>query len=299
MRPQFIIVHETKGLLHSIRHHDKLAITVNENCSVTIPDFALRKFLQPHVLDYYYFVYVDEGTATYRADLKEVTLSDGQLIFGVPNQVFANPTKTDHCLHYKLGFDANTLALLPGRYPFLMNPLHFNRIVFNPASRQRVKAIFSILFQLIHGAEKQTDPAIILAHLNSLLTEVNSAYFAGATHDTVADRRLTQYAAFKLIVESQLTEIHDVTTIAGKLATTPGQLYSIVKDFSGVSPKEWITNRLILEAQKRLQYSSISVKELAYGLGFNDPNYFSRLFKKTTGKSVRKYLKDVQDLSRK
>ncbi|RYY23417.1 MAG: helix-turn-helix domain-containing protein, partial [Chitinophagaceae bacterium] len=259
----------------------------------------LRKFLRPHKLDYYYFVYVDEGTATYQADLKDVTLTDGQLIFGVPNEVFANPTKTDHCLHYKLGFDASTLALLPGRYPFLMNPLQSNRIVFNSASQQRVKAVFSILFQLIHGTGKETDPAIILAHLNSLLTELNSAYFEGASDDIITDRRLHQYAAFKLIVESQLTEIHDVSTIAGKLSTTPGQLYSIVKEFSGVSPKEWITKRVILEAQKKLQYSPVSVKELAYELGFNDPNYFSRLFKKTTGKSVRQFMTDVQDLSRK
>jgi len=57
-------------------------------------------------------------------------------------------------------------------------------------------------------------------------------------------------------------------------------------------------SRLILEAQRKLQYSTLSVKELAYELGFNDPGYFSRLFKKNTGKSVSRYRADLLDLSR-
>jgi AraC-like DNA-binding protein len=53
----------------------------------------------------------------------------------------------------------------------------------------------------------------------------------------------------------------------------------------------------MLEAQRRLHYSKPTIKELAYDLGFNDPDYFSRLFKKATKKSIKKYLSDIQDLS--
>jgi AraC family transcriptional regulator, transcriptional activator of pobA len=50
-----------------------------------------------------------------------------------------------------------------------------------------------------------------------------------------------------------------------------------------------------LEAKRRLYYAeSSSIKELAFGLGFNDPEYFSRLFKKITGKTIAVF---VQDLS--
>jgi AraC-like DNA-binding protein len=110
---------------------------------------------------------------------------------------------------------------------------------------------------------------------------------------------LSKYIAFKLAVETHLTGQNDVQTIADKLAMTTSSLYSVVKEFSGVSPKEWMTNRLMLEAQRKLQYSTLSVKELAYELGFNDPNYFSRLFKKNTGKSVSEFLSNHNDLSSK
>jgi AraC-like DNA-binding protein len=93
-----------------------------------------------------------------------------------------------------------------------------------------------------------------------------------------------------------LTEQKPVTKIAKELAISTNGLYQIVKEFSGVSPKEFITNRLMLEAQRKLHYSEYTTKELAYELGFNDPDYFSRIFKKHTGKNVNEYLIELQDL---
>ncbi|MBS1661468.1 MAG: AraC family transcriptional regulator, partial [Bacteroidetes bacterium] len=71
-------------------------------------------------------------------------------------------------------------------------------------------------------------------------------------------------------------------------------LYQIVKHHSGLSPKEFITNRLMVEARRRMCYGErSSVKQLAFELGFNDPDYFSRLFKKHTGQTVAGFLKDL------
>jgi AraC family transcriptional activator of pobA len=53
----------------------------------------------------------------------------------------------------------------------------------------------------------------------------------------------------------------------------------------------------MLEAQRKLFYSETSVKELAYALGFSDPDYFSKIFKKNTGKSVTQFVESIQDLS--
>jgi len=199
---------------------------------------------------------------------------------------------------YALSFDEHTLTLLPGTYQFLVNPFNANIIAFDQPAQQRVKNLLSGLFQLLHTPGKQRKAEIILAHLHTLLTEFNTAYFEQyQSHEIIAGSKLAKYIAFKLAVETQLTEHHDVKYIADGLALTSNTLYGIVKEFGGVSPKEWITNRLMLEAQRKLQYSNISVKKLAYELGFNDPGYFSRLFKKSTGKSVSRYLAELQDLS--
>lgn len=286
---------ETKGLLEKIRHHDKLLITVNENCKIGLPDDILQKLLQPHKLAHYCFIFLDQGSETYKIDSDEVTISDSQMVFGLPNQIFLNPVKSKHNLNYKVAFDENVLALLPNSFPFLLNPLNTNKITFNPDSKERVKSIFSHLFQLLHATGRPKNTEIILAHFNTLLTEINSAYFEQSDYQNISNPKLSKYIAFKLAVETHLTEQPDVHTIAQKLAMTTSTLYGVVKEFSGISPKEWMTNRLMMEAQRKLQYSSLSVKELAYELGFNDPDYFSRLFKKNTGKSISTFLADHRD----
>jgi AraC family transcriptional activator of pobA len=286
---------ETKGLLEKIRHHDKLSMTVNENCKIGLPEDVLRKLLSPHKLAHYCFVFLEQGSETYKIDLQDINISGGQMVFGLPNQIFLNPVKSSNNLNYKISFDENVLALLPNSFPFLLNTLNTNRITFTPDSKERVKSIFSHLFQLIHASGKQKNTDIILAHFNTLLTEINSAYFNQLDYHNPSNPRLSKYIAFKLAVETHLTEQPDVHTIAANLSMTTSGLYGVVKSFSGVSPKEWITNRLMLEAQRKLQYSSLSVKELAYELGFNDPDYFSRLFKKNTGKSVSTFLADKHD----
>jgi AraC family transcriptional regulator, transcriptional activator of pobA len=259
---------------------------------------AIKRLLQPHKIAYYFFVFVDSGSTTYKVDMKEYTVSDSQLLFVLPNQVITPPsTKPDTLKYYKIRFDENTLALLPQPFPFLVNPLNTRIIQFDEATRQRVRAIFEILDQLLHTTNKQPETRIILAHLNTLLTEFDTAYFKDNDHLTVTDPRLSKYIEFKLMVETHLTEQHFVHAIADELALTTNSLYALVKDLSGVSPKEYITNRLMLEAQRKLHYSNSSVKEVAYELGFNDPAYFSRLFKKSTGKSVTDYLAERKDLS--
>ncbi|MDR3711201.1 MAG: AraC family transcriptional regulator [Puia sp.] len=286
---------ETTGLLTRVKHHDRLDITVNENCKVKIPQDILEKLLRPHRLTHYCFIFLDQGTETYKVDLQDITISDGQMIFGLPNQIFCNPPKGAHNLNYKAAFDENLLALLPNSFPFLLNPLNSNAVTFTPDAKERVKSVFSHLFQLLHHTEEPRDTEIILAYMNTLLTEFNSAYFEQGNQDNLPNPKLSKYIAFKLAVEANLTEQHDVHSIAEQLTMTTSSLYGIVKEFSGVSPKEWITNRLMLEAQRKLQYSTLSVKELAYELGFSDPDYFSRLFKKNTGKSISAFMAEHHD----
>lgn len=272
-----------------------MEIMVNENCKIAIPSDILEKLLQPHKLSHYCFIFLDQGSETYKIDLKDITIGDSQMVFGLPNQIFTNALKDNHSLNYKAAFDENTLGLLPNSFPFLLDPLNLNMITFTPDAKERVKSVFSTLFQLLHTTGKPNKIEIILAYLNTLLTEFNNAYFEQSNQKNPPNTKLSKYIAFKLTVEAHLTEQHDVHIIAEKLAMTTGSLYGVVKKFSGVSPKEWITNRLILEAQRKLQYSTLSVKELAYELGFNDPDYFSRLFKKNTGTSISAYLSSHHD----
>jgi AraC family transcriptional regulator, transcriptional activator of pobA len=277
---------------------DKLNLKMNSDLNPYIASDIEQKILQPRRLTSYFIVLIESGIITYKLDLKEITITEGQLLFAMPNQVFTPPTKADNLKYFKVLFDENTLALLPQQYPFLVNPLNSQIINFDDVSQQRVRSGFEVLNQILHIDKNPTDTEIVLAYLNLLLVELNSAYFKNKETVNVLNTNLSKFIEFKLVVETHLTEQPSIIAIAEKLALTTNSLYRIVKEHSGSSPKDFLTNRLMIEAQRKLHYSNLSVKELAYELGFNDPDYFSRLFKKCTGKSVSEVLENQQDLSR-
>lgn len=278
---------KSKGLLN-----DKLKINSNDN---PYPSTDIQqKQLQPRRLTSYFIVFIDNGSITYKLDLQDITIIEGDLLFAMPNQIFVPPAKTDNLKYFKVLFDENTLALLPQRFSFLVNPLNSQTITLDNTARERVRKVFEILNQILYADKQLTDSEIILAYLNLLLSELNSAYFKNEPV-TILNTNLLKFVEFKLMVETHLTEQPSINTIAEKLALTTNSLYRLVKEYSGTSPKDFFTNRLMIEAQRKLRYSNLSVKELAYELGFNDPDYFSRLFKKSTGKSVSDFLHS-QDL---
>jgi AraC-like DNA-binding protein len=269
--------------------NDKLKIKVNSNDNPYPATDMEQKLLEPRRLTSYFIVLIDSGSITYKLDLQDITVSDGDLLFAMPNQIFVPPAKTDDLKYFKVLFDENTLALLPQGFSFLVNPLNSQTISLDHAARERVRKVFEILNQILYTDQQSTDSAIILAYLNLLLSELNSAYFKNEPADIV-NTNLSKFVEFKLMVETHLTEQPSIHTIAEQLALSTNSLYRLVKEYSGTSPKDFLTNRLMMEAQRKLRYSNLSVKELAYELGFNDPDYFSRLFKKSTGKSVSDFL---------
>lgn len=278
--------------------NENLKIKIKSDENPFLSTEVQEKLLNPRKLTSYFIVLVESGSISYKLDLQEYTITDGHLLFAMPNQLFTPPEKANNLKYFKVLFDETTLALLPQQFPFIVNPLNSPIIVPENAARQRIRKCFEILDQLLHLERHQPDTEIVLAYLNSLLVELNSAYFKNKEPINTLNTNLSKFIEFKLTVETHLTEQPSIHTIAEKLALTPNSLYRIVKEYSGVSPKDFITNRLMIEAQRKLHYSNLSVKELAYELGFNDPDYFSRFFKKCTGKSISEFLEAPQDLSR-
>jgi AraC-like DNA-binding protein len=279
-----------ESFLDRFRQNDKLPIRM------VAPDFGhvspevAERFGTIHRTPYYFFLFMLDGCSRHNVDLQPFEINNNELLFILPHQVHELPDTQHGSDYFKIGFDESCLSLLPKQFPFLINPLNNQKISFTTSAAGRLRSIFKILLELLSSMD--TDPELILAHLNSLLTEINTCYFAADKKP--ADERLSKYIDFKVFVENNLTDHPSIRLIAEKLAINTNGLYQIVKHYSGLSPKEFITNRLILEARRRLYYAeSSSVKELAFELGFNDPEYFSRLFKKVTGKTIAGFFQDL------
>jgi len=279
------------SLLSRYSQNNKLTIRLISPDFGHIPSEIINNYGLTHRKLHYFFLFMIEGRSRQGVDLKQYEIKNNELLLILPHQIHQLAASKKGTDYFKLGFDENCLSQLPRQYPFLINPLNNQKIQFTSAAAARLRSIFEMLRDLL--SKMDTEPGLILAHLNSLLTEINAAYFSA--DKSPADDRLSKYISFKLLVENNLTDHPTIGEIAKKLALNTNSLYTLVKHYSGRSPKEFLTDRLILEAQRHLCYSeSSSIKELAYKLGYNDPEYFSRLFKKVTGKTISAF---VQDLS--
>lgn len=77
--------------------------------------------------------------------------------------------------------------------------------------------------------------------------------------------------------------------IAQTLGVTPQYLSKIFRQETGRTFKEHLIDLRITEARRLLRGTSLSAREISYAVGYNDPNYFVRLFKKTTGLTPKEY----------
>lgn len=95
--------------------------------------------------------------------------------------------------------------------------------------------------------------------------------------------RATLVARFRQAVESNLRSGWGVNRYAKSLGVTPTQLRAACLEVTGEPPTRIVHDRLVLEAKRTLMYTSMTVTETAYDLGFNDPAYFSRFFSERVG----------------
>lgn len=284
--------------LYELKQHEKLSILIRYPGMGVLTDEVKEQFRLPHRKTHYFFMFLLEGSCTHAVDLRKISLAPQQLLFVLPDQIHQLPPYSEAekaNRYFKLSFGQDCLSMLPRSFAFLMNPLQQSKIFFEEATSKRLTSIFQMLAE--HLAVRNTPAPLILAHLHTLLTEINHAYFLWSPEAAATDDRFQQYINFKLLVEQDLPAQPTVSAIASRLGMSTTALYNVVTRYAGVSPKTFVNNRLILEAQRKLYYGEGSVKEIAFDLGFNDPDYFSRLFRKVTGKTVSVFAGEIRDLS--
>ncbi len=94
---------------------------------------------------------------------------------------------------------------------------------------------------------------------------------------------------FYYLVERHFAQEHEVAFYAAKLNKSPKTLSNLFSAFSTRSPLNIIQDRILIHARRQISYSNLSIKEIAYELGYDDIQTFSRFFKTKEGMSPIQY----------
>ncbi len=100
--------------------------------------------------------------------------------------------------------------------------------------------------------------------------------------DGLSKKRNPIYKKFTEMIESNYTKDRNITSYAKKLNIHPYCLNEISKLSANRTASEMIHKKIISEIKKLILNTDKSFKEIGYTLGFEDPAYFSRYFKKHT-----------------
>jgi len=103
--------------------------------------------------------------------------------------------------------------------------------------------------------------------------------------DTALGRHQLLAARFRELVESEFRKNRALADYASALSVSESRLRNACLSVTEQSPIQIVHARILLEAKRELLYTSASVSEIAYALGFDDPAYFTRFFSQRAGTS--------------
>jgi AraC family transcriptional regulator, transcriptional activator of pobA len=224
------------------------------------------------------------------------------------NTLFIVPKRVVHsckllmseCSGYMLNFDLDFFlsSAFPKQYISNRRVLKYGIRPYMYLDDQQANVLSQIFESIISehingGTEKKEMIAIKLLELlidcDRFFSKAKLIHEDQTSHPTVEK--------FTELVEFHYSQKRNVQYYAEALNIHPNHLNFILKKHSGLNAKESINNRIILESKFLLSYTSFIIKEIAYKLGFDDPNNFSTFFQKCTGTTPLAYRSSAPKLN--
>jgi AraC family transcriptional regulator, transcriptional activator of pobA len=254
-----------------------------------IGEVAVR---EPHRHDYHELLWVRAGTGEHSLDGRRVPVAPGTVTVIGRGQVhvFEQATGLEGAVlrfgdEVLLGDASARVApgwLLAGRG---------GRTVAVPAG-ERVH-LDAAIAAVAAEAARPPDPlaADVQRHLVSvILLWVERWYDAARTERREADDPDVQlHRRFATRLEADFARHHDAAHYADALAVPAPALSRALSRVTGRTTKELILDRVMLEAARLLRFTDAGVGEIAHAVGFEDPLYFSRAFKRRGGEAPMAY----------
>lgn len=243
----------------------------------------------PHRHDYYTVLFIEEAIGSHYVDFKEYPFSKQEVYFVGPGQVH-QVVLTEKPRGWVFTFSTDFLVENNIPESFISNIRLFKSFGEAPPIK-----IDTNTFEHLSGivAEMQACSVPVLRYSNRALGALLQLFLIYCNNSTAVNQsQLDEENAgvcilrdFKNLVETRYQEWHKVSSYAEQIHITPKHLSQTVKNITGKSAKEVIQDRLLLEAKRLLLHTDLSIKEVAYKIGYEEPLHFSGFFKKKAGVS--------------
>ena len=236
-----------------------------------------------HTDDYYFFGFIEEGRCRLNIDFKECTFEKGSLAIIRPGQV--------HRIIDAYNLSANFLTidsvLVNKEEKRLLE--RYGRQEIQLSDISELKPLLSILARRLSCTEEPSSKPIV----QRLTTVIVGLVVENIVNATIVQSKLqgniNRYKKiaweFRDLLESNVRTNRAPSFYAERLNITVAYLNEAINAVLGTSVSRHIQDEIILQAKRKLVYTTASVKEIAHSLDFDDYSYFTRLFTKVAGVS--------------
>jgi len=244
--------------------------------------------LGAHRDDHYIFFLLKKGSGSMMIDLQKVDMKTGQLYYILPAQVHHH-IRTNRAEGWFLAIDT---SLVPAECRIVFEGKLNLQLpcILQPALLKQYLDVLSLLHERYSGANKaRFDTLVIRALLQSFLAMAANAYDDLPEPNQTLSRPAELSRQFRMLMTENIRSIKSPSGYSTRLNVSESYLNESVRRITGFSIRYWIQQEILLEAKRLLYYSEFNVRQISYELGYEDPSYFSRFFRKAAGMSALEF----------
>lgn len=238
-----------------------------------------------HRHDFFFILAVKQGQGSHEIDFTPYAVEDHSVFLLRPGQVHQLSLEAG-CTGYLLEFNMEFYNPQgKSSDPFLRKAGNKNHCVPKPDRFNKIQNILAAMFHEF-TAQEEGYQEVIKANLAIFFIEFarQSAHLAGTS--TAAGSYIQErFDDFLALLDKHIVTHKRVSEYTEMMNLSPFQLNEITKKSIGKTASDLINDHILLEAKKYLLATTNQVKVIADHLGFEDPSYFIRFFKKHMGQS--------------
>ena len=247
-----------------------------------------------HKIEFFLILVLKHNSYTHYVDFKSYELKEGSALFVAKNQVHHFTAS----LQQADGFAVIFNDFFVEKYRFLSGNYIFNRLfnyhIETPVIHQEQMGQdnFLDIIQNLHNEyafPNDFAKSEMLSTLLQVLLLKAERVKSGQSISRVKTQWLEIFCAFKDMLESEYVKTRNSRYYASKLFVSYKFLNDVVKELAGKTVKAFIDEFVILEIKRYLVSTSLSIKEISFKTGFEEPGNMVKFFKKNTQETPLKY----------
>ena len=253
-------------------------------------------------LNFFVFAFVKNGAGKYKIDEQEFEIKSGTVYFTNPGHYRSfewTQLEEVYLITMSESFlKENVHAHIFEEFSFLLTETYPARVLSADIFTE-----FERLYLQIHKEYTSRSPfrtrlignlfvVILLKIKEYFWLDYNPIYEGNRSSQIVKDFKRLLEKHYRDISSGMADQVFRVQEYADAQSLHPNYLSNVIKTKTGKAIGTWITEKTIAEGKSMLQNSSLSIKEIAYRLGFAESAHFSNYFKKHTNTSPAGYRKE-------